>query len=165
MILYLCRHGIAQDSNGEMDDAQRPLTDEGRRKFRRIARGFRRLEPKVDVVVASPLVRAQQTASILVDVLGAKSDRSLELVSSENLAPPGGLEELLGELRRLPGDANVVAVGHEPILGNFLGRLCFNAEGYAPFKKGGMAAVELAPAGNRGALLWFLQPRQLRALG
>jgi phosphohistidine phosphatase SixA len=45
MNLYLMRHGIAVDAGDPsvVDDSQRPLTDKGVKRMRRVARGLRRL--------------------------------------------------------------------------------------------------------------------------
>jgi phosphohistidine phosphatase SixA len=42
MILYIIRHAIAEpaDPRAQQDDSQRPLTEKGRRRMRKIARGL-----------------------------------------------------------------------------------------------------------------------------
>jgi hypothetical protein len=74
MDLLIVRHGIAEDretfTTTGKGDAERPLTDTGRRRFRRSARGLKRLVESIDLLGTSPLVRAVETGSILQDVLG-----------------------------------------------------------------------------------------------
>src|ERR1035437_9242251 len=62
----IIRHASAEErsafaATGKSND-RRPLTDEGRRKMTEAAEGLRALVPHLDVIAASPLVRAQQTA-------------------------------------------------------------------------------------------------------
>lgn len=161
MMLYLCRHGIAEDA-APSDDA-RALTREGVKKFREAARGFVRLEPAVTHILTSSLVRARQTAEILADVL-ADARLSAEPRVSCALAPPGDLRMLLSEIRDLAACRSVVAVGHEPTLSRWVGQLCFGATGSCEMKKGAIAGIELDAAMRHGHLMFLLQPAQLRGL-
>ena len=69
MRLLIVRHGIAEDKDEfartGRDDTQRPLTDEGKHQLQRVAKGLRRIAERIDVLAASPLVRAAQTAGIM----------------------------------------------------------------------------------------------------
>lgn len=63
MELLIIRHAIAEDpvehaKRGRGDD-ERPLTAKGVERMRQGAAGLRRLVPRVDVLAASPLARAQ----------------------------------------------------------------------------------------------------------
>ena len=62
--IYLIRHGLAA-SRGKAwpDDSKRPLTHKGKAKMREVAHGLKALDVKLDLVLTSPLVRAQQSAS------------------------------------------------------------------------------------------------------
>src|SRR5882724_2462532 len=64
--LLVVRHAIAEDpavfaATGR-SDAERPLTEKGRRRMRRVARGLKKLVPAIDGLATSPLVRAVETA-------------------------------------------------------------------------------------------------------
>jgi pimeloyl-ACP methyl ester carboxylesterase len=64
MQLLVIRHAIAEDRDAfaasGRDDSERPLTESGRDKMRRVARGLRELVPRIDVRDGSkgPLVMA-----------------------------------------------------------------------------------------------------------
>jgi hypothetical protein len=60
MDVYLVRHAIADHRNPARwpDDARRPLTTKGAVRFRSAASGLHRLIATVDVVLASPYIRA-----------------------------------------------------------------------------------------------------------
>src|SRR5256885_16047970 len=70
MQIYLLRHAIAETRDPERYpvDANRPLTREGRGRMARAARGMRSLGLRFDLVLTSPLVRARQTARLVVPV-------------------------------------------------------------------------------------------------
>jgi phosphohistidine phosphatase len=65
------RHAPAADraefAKTGKDDSERPLTDDGKTKMRRAARGLRSLVPKLDLLASSPYVRAHETAEIVAD--------------------------------------------------------------------------------------------------
>src|SRR5262245_38337785 len=66
MLLYLIRHAEAEDLGaGIARDFDRPLTAKGREQSRALAVAFAQRKIVVDTVVASPLVRAHQTATEL----------------------------------------------------------------------------------------------------
>ena len=65
MHLYLIRHGIAAEPEEYDTDSERPLTKEGERKTRKIAQRLYELEIQFDLILTSPLLRAQQTAAVL----------------------------------------------------------------------------------------------------
>src|SRR5689334_10005172 len=67
MEIYLLRHAVAapRDARKYPRDAVRPLTEDGRQKMRKAARGMRSLGLKFDRILTSPLTRAKQTARIV----------------------------------------------------------------------------------------------------
>lgn len=166
MQLLVIRHAIAEDrdeyaTTGGGDD-DRPLTAIGKRRMRRNAEGLRRTASHIEVLAASPLVRAQQTARILADAF-----RVRDVVTIEALRPDAHPRELLTWLVKQPADATVAVVGHEPHVGTVISWcLAGVATAGAMFKKGGAALIEFErkPAAGKGALRWLLTPGQLRAL-
>src|SRR5438445_5219171 len=64
MLMYLIRHAEAVElgTPGAARDFDRALTEHGREQSRALADAFARLKLPVDAIVASPLVRAHQTA-------------------------------------------------------------------------------------------------------
>lgn len=173
MHLLLIRHAIAEDRESfartGKDDRLRPLTGEGRRRMKRIARGLKKLVPELDLLATSPLARAAQTAAILDDAYGG-----LDEVEITELAPDEPPERLLawlrGQQRAAPAAAGATLgmVGHEPALSRFLALLVTGGERpLHPFKKGGAVLLELpsAIAPGTATLLWAVPPRPLAELG
>lgn len=160
--LYLVRHGIAAERGDDWpDDAKRPLTSKGAARMREIAAGLRELGVEIDVVLTSPLVRAKQTAELLVE--GLKPAPSLNVVSA--LAPGIPPEKTAEALESVRKAGAIALVGHEPDLGQFAAWL-IGAKAPLPFKKGGVCRIDMPAAGGHGAgqLVWFATPKMLRAL-
>ena len=72
MELLIVRHAIAFERNPERwpDDGARPLSPRGVMRARRAAAGLKKLAVRPVRVLASPLVRTQQTAAILTQYAG-----------------------------------------------------------------------------------------------
>ena len=167
MDVLFIRHAIAEpriDEGGvQPDDRLRALTGKGRRQMRRGAKGLRRVHPRIDVLVTSPLVRATQTAEIVSAAYG-----DIEVVTASQLEPGAGAEVVAAWLRDLEPAGNVAIVGHEPDLGE-LATWLLNAreDSIIELGKGGACLVGApsgVPAGG-ATLEWLLTPRQLRRLG
>ena len=164
-VIYLVRHGIAGPAPAGMSDNDRALTPAGRRKMRRIAVGLRRLGVAPDVVLSSPLRRAEETAAVVISTL----DRELKMETYPLLAPGHQPAEVLKDLRLYRAARELVMVGHQPGLGQLASHLLTRSANLCPlpFKKGAVAAISVdsIPPHAPGELLWFMTPRQLRALG
>lgn len=165
LTLVLIRHAIAEDRDefartGNSDDL-RPLTDRGRRRMEKAAKGLHRVVPAWDRLLSSPLVRARQTAEIVRDAFGGPEIESLEAAAS------GDGNDLLAALRTAGRGTTIAIVGHEPIHGNWTGWLLTGAAGgFVKYKKGEACALWFAGAirPGRASLLWKIRPRQLRQL-
>ena len=161
--LYLVRHAIAAE-RGEAwpEDSARPLTSKGIARMRQIVRGLRDLDVALDIVLTSPLLRATQTADLLVD--GLKPSPALAVVPA--LAPGASPPQVADALEQFRKARRIALVGHEPGLGELAAWLV-GARAPFPFKKGGVCRIDvtsLLPAGS-GQLVWMATPRMLRALG
>jgi phosphohistidine phosphatase len=157
MRCYFLRHGLAGDrETWTGDDAQRPLTPEGRERMKREAEAIADLGLGLDLIVTSPLIRAKQTAQIVVDRL-KMGDRFLE---DERL----GIDldaDRLREILEAHADASaIMVVGHEPSMSETIGTLI--GDGRLELKKGGLAGVELQDgAMSRGILVLLIPPKVL----
>jgi phosphohistidine phosphatase len=166
MRLYLLRHATAvPHGTPEFEhDADRPLTEEGREQARRAADALKRLKIAVDAVITSPFVRAVQTAEPVARAFGLEDTLS----TIEALQPEADPAKASAALRGLAAFQHVVAVGHEPHMGAWLGWLTAPGGLRCEFKKGGMASVDidrLPPARGDGTLRWFMTPKQLALIG
>ena len=92
MDLYIIRHAWAAERDDQRwpDDGLRPLTEEGKKRFAKVAASLVDRGMKLQVVGASPLVRCRETAQILVAAAGKP-----KLVELDELRPGSDLEGLL----------------------------------------------------------------------
>lgn len=104
MDLILWRHADAE--NG-IPDADRRLTNKGRKQAERMAAWLTKRLPADYVVLASPARRAQETARALTRNYETRADVG-------TLATPHAILKAAGWPR---SDSAVVIVGHQPVLG------------------------------------------------
>ncbi len=164
MNLYLVRHAIAEEESPSVEDRQRELTDKGAKKMRLIAKGLLTLGVEFDFILASPYVRAQQTAEILADVFKMKK----QVATSENLTPASDPNLLLAEINEKYTVDSLAIVGHEPYLSTLVSLL---TAGGSPiemtFKKGGVCwlSIDDLRHARQATLEWLLTPGVLVEIG
>lgn len=164
MQIYIIRHAIAELREAwEQPDEARPLTQAGRKKMKRIARGLARLGVKLSHLYSSPLVRAQQTAEILQAQFQLKSTAQTQL-----LVPEANPADIIPWLNEHTENVALALVGHEPHVSALLAYLLTGqTRAPMPFKKGGVALLEVnrPVVAGQCALRWLLEPRALALLG
>lgn len=146
MLVYLVRHGKAEAGG---DDTSQRLTDPGRRSVQQIARRLTEAGVRVDRVEHSGLVRARQTAEILVKAVGG------DLIARPGLGPNDDVE---AAVRRLAGSGDVMLVGHLPFMermASFL-LLGFPDAPLLHFRTSSIACFSQAE--GLWVLEWFLAP-------
>jgi phosphohistidine phosphatase len=167
MNLFLLRHGVAvdRDPHSFPDDAHRPLTLKGEDRMRLVCDAMQALELSFDGIIASPFLRARQTAEIVASALGLR--RHLQF--RDELTPGGDVKALLRFINRMqPAPENLLLVGHEPYLSELLSMLiCGQPDAAIDLKKNGLAKLEVTERlkyGRCATLNWLLSPRQLALL-
>jgi len=167
MNLYLLRHGIAVDRDPQSfpDDSRRPLTLKGEDRVKLIGEAMKALELSFDHILASPYLRASQTAELIVAVLGLKK----VLEYRDELTPEGDPKALVRHVTKLePAAEDVLLVGHEPWLSQFMSQLISGgATASIDLKKGGLGKLEIEPPirhSQCATLSWLLTPKQLAAM-
>ena len=122
MELILWRHADAEDG---APDLERKLTAKGRKQAEQVASWLlKRLDDFQ--VVASPAVRAQQTA----EALGRK------ITTVKQLAPGASVSAILKAAGWPDGEGTVVLVGHQPDLGCAISYLLSGEDTEWRLKKG-----------------------------
>jgi phosphohistidine phosphatase len=167
MQLLVIRHGIAEDpstvaATGQ-EDIGPPLSKEGKQMMKDVVAGLRDLVEEIDVIGASPLLRAQQTAKIV-----AKAYDDLPVATVDDLLPESDPPALINWLQQHATLDVVAIVGHEPNLGRVVTWLMSGVEtSRVAMKKGGTCLLEFSDsvAGGKGTLRWLLTPSQLRRIG
>jgi phosphohistidine phosphatase len=148
--LCLLRHADAGDPDTwRGDDAQRPLSDKGRRQASALGRFLSRRGYKPDAIVSSPKMRSRQTAELLAAALSTAVELDDRLVGTPDLARFSELVEEIG-MRR------IVFVGHDPEFSELAAELIGAPE--FPLKKATLVRIDVTPplrAGG-GTLRWLL---------
>jgi phosphohistidine phosphatase len=160
--LYIVRHGLAGERGTYANDDERPLTDEGICKTKRVANRLHELGLRFDLILTSPLVRARQTADIL-----QHAGLSSKLEESTYLVPGGDFNGWLNWLQQWQQERGkcLAIVGHEPDLGEWAERLTWGeARQQLILKKAGVVGLILPQSGSpvgRSQLFWLTPPRLL----
>jgi phosphohistidine phosphatase len=164
MILYILRHGIAEDAPASGDDGARKLTERGREKMRRIAAGMRTSGLKFEVILTSPLARATETAEIVAAAYANTPTPQVVPALATGVSPA----EVVTALKPFARHDHVMIVGHEPQLSSLAALMLTGSPGglSIDLKKGGCIALEVPARTDKGGakLVWMLTPRQLRRL-
>ena len=141
-MIYLLRHGDAEEGLG--DDAARRLTLKGERQAEAAGRALAALAAKPDACLASPKVRATDTARLACEAL------ELELEIAEDLR--GGPFD---STALAAGRGDVLLVGHEP---DFSGEVARLTGAKVKLRKGGLAIID------GSTLVALLRPKDLAAI-
>ncbi|WP_024871067.1 phosphohistidine phosphatase SixA [Tolumonas lignilytica] len=152
MKIIVMRHGEAAHEAGR--DDLRPLTDKGRKQSIKMAEWVSTELPRLDRVLVSPFLRAQQTWEAIRSCLPEPA-----LVEEiHDLVPYGRAETVTDYLRAL-NDDYILIISHLPLVGYIVNDLCANA--VPPmFVTSGMAKVTLQE--GKGHLDWLEGPHTLR---
>jgi phosphohistidine phosphatase len=157
MQLYLLRHGTAEKDRPGLSDAERSLTQEGRRKLREVLRAAAKARVEPTLMIASPLKRAIETAEVAKEVLGYKE----AIARSKALLPGSNVEQVWDEVRAHCSLDSLMLVGHNPLFAELSGYLLGSADMEVEFKKGAIMRVDFDEFRGRpkGMLRWYLTPK------
>jgi len=149
MELYVIRHADALPlgEGGVMEDAQRPLSDSGKAQARALAAALQQHGVHLNVVLASPALRAKQTAE---EMLARWSTPAPELKECEALALGGRPRKIAKQLRVHASDA-VAIVGHQPDLAQFIAWLIGSKKAQIDLAKAGVACIHCDDEPSRGS--------------
>lgn len=182
MDLILIRHAKAheRDALSWPDDARRPLTEDGIRDFRRLAKRLGRLVPAVELVESSGFERAWATAEILRVRAGWPAPRRMDRLEpgDDDGAGLGRLQALARSVAAMRTLRTLVWVGHEPMLSRLAALLLAGSPDALSidFAKGAALALQLdlppdiatppdpSSVIGRARLLWMLNPRMVRRM-
>lgn len=160
MRLYIIRHAWAEEPDGSRwpSDSARPLTHDGKKRFKKVAetlagRGF-----APEVILTSPYVRTRETTEILRDHLKQKP----EVVEHISLACGSRLADLV-EWTNERKEEEIAWVGHMPDVALMTAALIGDKHTLIDFGKGCVAAIDFEEpiGGGNGVLRWFVSPKLL----
>lgn len=142
-MIYLLRHGDAEPDQGA-GDAGRRLTEKGEAQALAAGLAMAKLEMNVDTCLASPRVRAFDTAALACQSLGLPVE----------VSEPIGFGDY-DTLDLAAGRGDTLIVGHEPVLSMEVARL---TGANIKMKKGGLAVIK------ESQLQALLRPSELVAV-
>lgn len=157
MKIYFLRHGEAGTA---VTDADRSLTDTGKRDSSNIASLCRRSLITFTHVITSPILRAKETAALAI-----AHHRALSVEESEFLTPNADPRNLIEYLRSFTNESHILCVTHEPFAGICISTLISGTESsHIIMKPASMACVETygPPSRGNGRLLWLINPDMVR---
>jgi phosphohistidine phosphatase len=165
MNLFILRHASAGLRRpNPILDVKRPLDKDGKAQCLQLAHVLNALNLSFDLVVSSPLKRSQQTAQLVATETGYEQN----VLISTALSPSATFTQFQRLLRECAPFENVLVVGHNPNITQFLGQLlgCSATDSSTAarirLRKGSLARLNL----QRGpaVLQSLLDPRTVRAL-
>lgn len=136
MKLWILRHGEAEQR--APSDPERALTPHGREEVLRSA--ARLIGERIDLILASPYLRAQQTAGLVHEALGLAQ----EVATVPWLTPEAQPWRVLDGIADLAGQ-RVLLVSHQPLVGNLLVSLCGDSAAASPMRTATLAVLEGQP--------------------
>lgn len=164
--ILLMRHAKAQPGVPGEPDFGRPLAVRGTEDALRMGRALARLGAVPDAIVASPALRAKETAEGAARAM--KSGGKIHL--DRTLYDASG-DMWLAALKALPeADGSVLVVAHSPGIAEAAALLCAATRGAFDIPTGGLlafdAAVDRWRDVDRGTatLRWFLRPKLVEHL-
>ncbi|MDQ2898194.1 MAG: phosphohistidine phosphatase SixA [Acidobacteriota bacterium] len=157
MQIYILRHGIAEDQKPGSSDADRALTKEGREKLEAVLKCAAESGVSPSTILASPYLRATQTAEIAAKVLQHVSTP----IRTDALIPNGSPRAVWDEIRGYRGADQVLLAGHEPLLSQVVSYLLGAPSLQVDMKKAALVRIDLDGFRGepRGILKWMLIPK------
>lgn len=157
MLVYLLRHGIAEEASASVSDPERSLTAEGKRRLKRSLSWLAAGQTRVDLILSSPFKRAMQTAEIARACFKVEA----EILQSRSLQPSASPEEVWDEIRVHRHSEYLMLVGHNPLFSDLTAYLLGTPSLMIDFKKGAVLCLEFESLSQkpRGVLRWYITSR------
>lgn len=153
MRLYIARHGEARAS--APSDELRTLTERGESEVAALWRQLKDEGIDISRVIASPYVRAEQTAGQIGACYPKAARHTCDLITPDD-SPLAVIDWLASQKGNLDG---WVLVSHMPLVAALTGLITEGVGSRAPFAVGTVACIDLeAPCVGGGRLLWQRSP-------
>lgn len=158
--LHFLRHahaGVPEAWTGP--DAARPLSDKGEKQADRLGKFLAGVRFSPDAIIASPKLRALQTAEIVAGHLG------VTVVQDDRLAAGFDLATVDAILRDAGDPERPVLVGHDPDFSEIVSMLTGSPE--LTMKKGAIIRIDVERplVAGEGSLAWLVPPDLLTPRG
>ena len=152
MELYLLRHAEAEDDPS--NDEQRALTTKGEKQAKSVGKFCQNHSIIPEMILSSPLRRAQETAQVFARELDLPKVVQLE----EFLRPGMTAERAFSGLEKYLEKASILLVGHEPDFSKLAGSLVGTQAENIHFRKATLMSVNLPEMKSGAGTIEFLIP-------
>jgi phosphohistidine phosphatase len=151
MKVYLVQHAKAKS---EVEDPQRPLSDEGRNDLKKLVSFLKNKNISVSLIYHSQKLRAKETALILSEAI--KSEQGVKEIKGLN---PDDDPEIICDMISMEKQ-DIVFVGHLPFMNNLANMLLTKSKDsdVVLFKQGSIACLEKEIEKNKFLLKFFIIP-------
>jgi len=162
MIVYLIRHGTADDATPATGDTERKLTQQGTLRTALVAKGLSKIGLSFDRIISSPYTRARETAAIVARI----TEYGDEVMIDGRLSPFSTFEDTDQLIKENADVEHLLLVGHQPCIGVFVSETCAENSLEIEITKASVTAVEIDRFRPhcRGRLLWSLPPKLIERL-
>lgn len=160
MKLFFLRHGEAEYK--APTDFERELTDGGVDTAKAVGLFCRKAKIPFSAVYSSPLVRAKQTATLVLNEIP-----KVQMEETEFLTPDSDPKNLFGLLKSFTAESRILLVTHEPFASACISTLISgNESARIIMKPCSFACVEIdgVPSRGNGKLLWLMNPEMIVSL-
>jgi len=152
MQVFVLRHGQAETQL--TTDEARNLTEKGRADVAASAHYSLSALKTVQEIWASPLIRAQQTAKIVQNIL-AQQGVQVPIKTNDRITPESDPAGLFDSLQAAKVDSILLA-SHQPFVGDFIDLFCGSARGFHSMDTSSLALIEFDVAAEScGELRWL----------
>jgi phosphohistidine phosphatase len=151
------RHAKPQ-SEGYADETLRPLSEEGISIQNRVTQHLKELDITPNIILSSPLIRAQETAHIISGYFD-----NVPIITVNALGYDFDSNLILSHFPHPKENQTVYLVGHTPTLGDFVNRLVGEIVIPTGLSKSSAAIVDFreAPKFGSGEFVGYYTPQSL----
>lgn len=154
MKLILIRHAIAEDRRIGLDDRERHLTEEGKKKFHTLMPELKEklahLKNPIYNLWSSPSYRTMETAEIVADTL------NIDVIEENEFIYSGDYLHFSDAIQEAQEEAIFILVGHEPTLSEWSGMMAHQPK---KFKKSEIRAYTVQAFDPLSATIsWRIKP-------
>lgn len=140
MIIYLIRHADAEPATPGKNDAERSLSVKGKEILINNIEIWKKFIPKISQIIASPYLRAEQTAEIIAHEYKFPINK---IIKNAKLAP-GSKTEYIIEFANESNVENIAFIGHQPDLSKHVINLTSNGNVNIGFPPGTLAGLSFS---------------------
>lgn len=152
MQIFILRHGQAEPQ--KTTDEVRQLTDKGRADVVQSAEQSIKELISVQQIWSSPLVRAQQTAAIVRELLSTQGV-VVEVHTTDFIVPEAKPEFLFSHLQEITVQS-LLLTSHLPFVGEFIDVFCGSEPGFHAMHTSSLACIDYdIAAPSLGRLRWL----------